>query len=246
MSEVEERWWRNPTGIIAAVTIATLILGFFYTRERQLWEDKMAISSLEERGAAAILKVESELEKIRVQLGAMQRSLWELERVNRKKDEEQSRALLGGSRAGKGRRRSGRTAIKVFKEKDKQLKRKEKKEKNAMTMTSKNIIKEPEEKGKAEPPPPRGTNTSTTNRRRRKKTRKRPTSPRVSSRKTSSGRPRAATRRTPILRRPATFPPRRQSPRKCATPSWPRGALLLPRQLRAGSRKPRTTGSCGC
>ena len=59
MSEVEERWWRNPTGIIAAVTIATLILGFFYTRERQLWEDKMAISSLEDRGAAAILKVET-------------------------------------------------------------------------------------------------------------------------------------------------------------------------------------------
>ena len=79
-----------PTGIIAAVTIATLILGFFYTRERQLWEDKMAISSLEERGAAAILKVETELEKIRVQLGAMQRALWELERVNRKKDEGQT------------------------------------------------------------------------------------------------------------------------------------------------------------
>ena len=58
--------------------------------------------------------------------------------------------------SGKGAEKIGRTAIKVFKEKDKQLKRKEKKEKNAMTMTSKNIIKEPEEKGRQEPPPPKG------------------------------------------------------------------------------------------
>ena len=61
-----------------------------------------------------------------------------------------------GKPSGQGAREIGRTAIKVFKEKDKQLKRKEKKEKLPMTMTSKNIIKEPEEKGKAEPPPPKG------------------------------------------------------------------------------------------
>ena len=61
-----------------------------------------------------------------------------------------------GKPGGKGAEKIGRTAIKVFKEKDKQLKKKDKKEKKPMTMTSKNIIKEPEDKGKAEPPPPKG------------------------------------------------------------------------------------------
>ena len=36
--------------MIVAITVMTLVLGFFYTRERQLWEDKMAIAGLEERG----------------------------------------------------------------------------------------------------------------------------------------------------------------------------------------------------
>ena len=80
MNEEAQQWWRNPSGIIAAVTVMTLVLGFFYAREKQLWEDKMAIAGLEERGKAAIMRFEVELEKVRVQLGSMQQTLWELDK----------------------------------------------------------------------------------------------------------------------------------------------------------------------
>jgi hypothetical protein len=74
---VEDRkWWSNPQGIVAAIAIATAILGFFYARERQLWEDKRAIESLEERGSAAILEFKNEQNKIQLRISALERAVW--------------------------------------------------------------------------------------------------------------------------------------------------------------------------
>ena len=56
-----------------------MILGFFYVREKQLWEDKRAIESLEARGGAAILEMRTELEKLRLRMAAVESSIWELE-----------------------------------------------------------------------------------------------------------------------------------------------------------------------
>ena len=118
--------------------------------------------------------------------------------------------------SGKGAKTIGKTAIKVFKEKDKQLKRKEKKEKNAMTMTSKNIIREPEEKGKAEPPPPKG-HEHKHHEAEGKKEDKKEDKPKSIFEEDFE---RATASRDPARVNPATAgtsPRRRQSPRKCAT-----------------------------
>lgn len=74
-----DRWWYNPQGIVAAMTIGAMILGVFYVRERQLWEDKLAIDSLKARGEAAILESKSELEKLRLRMAAVEKAIWELE-----------------------------------------------------------------------------------------------------------------------------------------------------------------------
>ena len=50
----EQKWWRNPQGIVAVLTIGTLILGFFYVREKQMWEQSSRIEANEKRGATAI------------------------------------------------------------------------------------------------------------------------------------------------------------------------------------------------
>ena len=135
-----------------------------------------------------------------------------------------------GKPSGQGAKQIGKTVIQVFKEKDKQLKRKEKKEKNAMTMTSKNIIKEPEEKGKAEPPPPKGHEHKHHEPEGKKEDKKEEDKPKSIFEENFE---RATSSRDPAHTNPATagyLSPRRPSPRKCVTPSWPRGALLLPRQ----------------
>jgi hypothetical protein len=50
----EGKWYQSPQGIVAAATIATMILGFFYVRERQMWENSNRIQSIEQRGDKAI------------------------------------------------------------------------------------------------------------------------------------------------------------------------------------------------
>lgn len=56
MSEPPEsaKWYKNPQGIMSAATIFTLIIGFFWVREKSMWEMSARISSLENRGATAI------------------------------------------------------------------------------------------------------------------------------------------------------------------------------------------------
>lgn len=76
----EEKWWTHPQGIVAALAILTTVLGFFYIRERQLWEDKVAIESLETRGGAAILESKASVEKLHIEIDALRREVWELEK----------------------------------------------------------------------------------------------------------------------------------------------------------------------
>ena len=61
------------------MTIAGMLLGLFYVRERQLWEDKLAIDSLKLRGEAAILEMRTEMEKLRLRMAGAERSIWELQ-----------------------------------------------------------------------------------------------------------------------------------------------------------------------
>jgi hypothetical protein len=60
----EVKWWRYPQGIVAAATVVAMVLGFFYVRERQLWEQGVRISSLEARGEKAIYRIEGKLEQL--------------------------------------------------------------------------------------------------------------------------------------------------------------------------------------
>jgi hypothetical protein len=63
MSE-EGKWYANPQGIVAAITIATMVLGFFYIRERQMWENSQRIQNLEQRGDKAIASLAARFERI--------------------------------------------------------------------------------------------------------------------------------------------------------------------------------------
>ena len=65
---------------MATITVSTMVLAFFYVREKQLWEDKKAIESLEARGGKAILEFKAELQELRILYNAQQRSLWELDK----------------------------------------------------------------------------------------------------------------------------------------------------------------------
>lgn len=72
-------WWRDPRGWVAMGTILTMVLGFFYVRERQMWEQSAAIKGVEARGAAAILEYKTEHEKLVLKVLALERDLWNLE-----------------------------------------------------------------------------------------------------------------------------------------------------------------------
>ena len=88
-----EPWWRHPSGIVSAATIATMILGFFYVREKQLWEQNAAIRTNEQRGTVAIASFRAEVDALREKLNAMERSIWELEhRMEKGEKREEKRA----------------------------------------------------------------------------------------------------------------------------------------------------------
>jgi hypothetical protein len=80
MTEVSKRWWANPQGIVAAITIATAILGFFYVRERQLWEHHSQIINIEERGMKAIDQANDRFERMEATVTALRDQINFLER----------------------------------------------------------------------------------------------------------------------------------------------------------------------
>ena len=79
MNEDLVPWYKDPRGIVSAIAIATTVLGFFYIREKQMWEQSKALESIEARGAAAILEFKLQQEKMWLLLNAQQRAIWELE-----------------------------------------------------------------------------------------------------------------------------------------------------------------------
>ena len=54
-------WFKNPQTLIALISVATMVLGFFYVRERQLWEHGRNIDAIENRGQTAIMRVDDKL-----------------------------------------------------------------------------------------------------------------------------------------------------------------------------------------
>jgi hypothetical protein len=60
----EPKWWMQPQGLAAAATILVMILGFFYVRERQMWEQALRITTLEMRGEKAIVRIDGKMEQL--------------------------------------------------------------------------------------------------------------------------------------------------------------------------------------
>ena len=79
-SETREKWWKNPQGIVATATIAAMVLGFFYVREKQMWEMSSRILALENRGDNAITRADARLAAIEQVLSALRDQVNFLER----------------------------------------------------------------------------------------------------------------------------------------------------------------------
>lgn len=59
----EPKWYKNPQGLVAAATIASMVLAFFYVRERAMWEISSRITAVENRGTNAIGEAGKRLER---------------------------------------------------------------------------------------------------------------------------------------------------------------------------------------
>lgn len=80
MGEEDQRWWKNPQGILSMATIFTLVVGFFWVREKQMWENSSRITAIEQRGDKAIISVGTRLERIETVLSEGRDRLNSLER----------------------------------------------------------------------------------------------------------------------------------------------------------------------
>ncbi len=60
----ETKWWKNPQGLVAATTIIVMILGFFYVREKLMWEQSSRIKTVEDRGATVISQFATRFERL--------------------------------------------------------------------------------------------------------------------------------------------------------------------------------------
>jgi hypothetical protein len=60
----EDKWYKSPQGIVSVATIFTLIVGFFWVREKQMWENSARIASVELRGDKALISVNTRFERI--------------------------------------------------------------------------------------------------------------------------------------------------------------------------------------
>jgi hypothetical protein len=69
--EPEPRWWSNPQGILSMATIFTLVVGFFWVREKQMWENSNRIANVETRGDKALISVNTRFERLETLLGEL-------------------------------------------------------------------------------------------------------------------------------------------------------------------------------
>lgn len=60
----DSQWWKNPQGLVAAATICVMVLGFFYVREKLMWEQSSRIDNVEKRGESAIAQANARFERI--------------------------------------------------------------------------------------------------------------------------------------------------------------------------------------
>lgn len=68
MPEPQDPWWNNPQGLMAALTIASMILAFFYIREKQLWDV-----------SARMFSVEKDITTIKEEVNSFQRKIDQIE-----------------------------------------------------------------------------------------------------------------------------------------------------------------------
>jgi hypothetical protein len=78
--EQETRWWRNPQGIVSAATIFTLVVGFFWVREKSMWEMSARIAALELRGSNSIAAAGTRLERTETMISTLRDQINFLER----------------------------------------------------------------------------------------------------------------------------------------------------------------------
>ena len=68
------KWFSSPQNLVATATIVTMILGFFYVRERQMWEMSNRISALEGRGEKAITDAHTRFSEVNARFGVLESS----------------------------------------------------------------------------------------------------------------------------------------------------------------------------
>ena len=79
MSEEEQKWWLDPRGLVASLTIAAMVLGFFYVRERQMWQYGLQIDNLEKRGEHAINRMDGMMDRLTERLSQVELKVDRLE-----------------------------------------------------------------------------------------------------------------------------------------------------------------------
>jgi predicted RNase H-like nuclease (RuvC/YqgF family) len=67
----EDKWYRSPQGVLSAATIFTLVVGFFWVREKQMWENSARIAAVETRGDKAIISVNTRFERLEQVVGEL-------------------------------------------------------------------------------------------------------------------------------------------------------------------------------
>jgi hypothetical protein len=82
MSELPQdtKWYKNPQGIVSAATIFTLVIGFFWVREKSMWEMSARIAALELRGSNSIAAAGTRLERAEAAMSALKDQINFLER----------------------------------------------------------------------------------------------------------------------------------------------------------------------
>jgi len=76
----EGKWWKSPQGIAAAATVVAMLFGFWFSREKQMWEYGAHLEALDARGSNAISQAGGRLERVEQLIGSLKEQLSTMDR----------------------------------------------------------------------------------------------------------------------------------------------------------------------
>ena len=98
----EAKWYRSPQGIAASATVVAMLAGFWFSREKQMWEYGAHIEALETRGSNAITtaggrlqKLEEVIQSLKDQLMVMERKIDRIDFLQQEHDQKQKQEHSG-------------------------------------------------------------------------------------------------------------------------------------------------------